>query len=166
MHSMKSWFILRPLLLSTVAMLLVISTPRIGFGADEFQVGSSAVVTGTEGSGLRVRSGPGPTNNVLTTLKDGEKVEITGSPMESNGLTWYPVKSGSVSGWSTAQFLTAPKSGDSQTVTASTRSDAASELVTSDATGGPELRMVQLLNDARVARGLNPLAWNVELAKA
>ncbi len=163
---MKSLFILRPLVLSTVAMLLVISTPRIGLGADEFQAGSSAVVSGTEGSGLRVRSGPGTTSNVLTTLKDGEKVEITGSPMESNGLTWYPVKSGRVSGWSNSQFLTVLKSGDSQDVTASTRSDATSELSASDAKDGPELRMVQILNETRVARGLNPLAWNAELAKA
>ena len=43
---------------------------------------------------------------------------------------------------------------------------ARSELVGADAGPSPEMKMFQMLNEARTSRGLNPLAWNAELAKA
>jgi uncharacterized protein YkwD len=161
MDSMKFRFFARPLVLSLLTTLLVLSRPLIVIAADALQPGSSAVVSGTDGTGLRVRSGPGPTNNVLTTLKDGERVEITGAPQESNGLIWYPVKSARATGWSNSQYLTVPAS-DGQDILASARS----KPVTADASAAPEMKMFQMLNEARTSRGLNPLAWNAELAKA
>jgi uncharacterized protein YkwD len=159
--SMKLRIIPRPIFVSLLAALLTLSMPLAGLAADELQTGSSAIVGGTGGSGLRVRSGPGPTNNVLATLPDGESVEITGAPIESNGLVWYPVKSTKVKGWSNAEYLRAA-GGQSAEIMASARS----ELVEADAGSGPEMRILQLLNEARASRGLNPLAWNAELAKA
>jgi uncharacterized protein YkwD len=151
----------RPFVIGMIAMLIAALLPRIGYAADELKPGTSATVSGTGGSGLRVRSGPGPTSNVVTTLRDGESVEITGAPIESNSMVWYPVKSAKVTGWSNAEYLRGP-SGDGTEIMASARS----ELVAADASDGPEMRIFQLLNEARVKRGLNPLAWNAELAKA
>src|SRR5215208_5273575 len=89
LDSMKFRRFPRPLVLSLLTTVLLLSSPLMVIAADNLPPGSSAVVSGTDGTGLRVRSGPGPTNNVLTTLKDGERVEITGAPQESNGLIWY-----------------------------------------------------------------------------
>ena len=158
---MKSRISSRPFLIGMIAMLVAALLPRIGYAADELKPGSSATVDGTGGSGLRVRSGPGPTSNVLTTLRDGESVEITGAPIESNGMVWYPVKAAKFSGWSNAQYLRTP-GGEATVVMASARS----ELASSDGGDGSEMRIFQLLNEARTAKGLNPLAWNAELAKA
>ena len=158
---MRSRITPRPFVIGMIAMLITALLPRIGYAADELKPGSAATVSGTGGSGLRVRSGPGPTNNVVTTLRDGESVEITGAPIESDGLVWYPVKSAKVTGWSNAQYLSGG-SGDGTVMMASARS----ELVAADAGDGPEMRIFQLVNQARTSRGLNPLAWNAELAKA
>lgn len=158
---MRSRITLRPLVVSIMAMLLMMSTARIGHSADELQAGSSVTVGGTGGTGLRVRSGPGATSNVLTTLREGETVEITGAPIESGGTTWYPVKSAKATGWSNAQYLKAPGSQGDEMM-----ASARSELVAADTGPGPEMRIYQMLNEARTARGLNPLAWNPELAKA
>jgi uncharacterized protein YkwD len=144
-----------------IAMLITALLPRIAHAADELKPGSSATVNGTEGSGLRVRTGPGPTSNVITTLREGESVEITGEPVESNGMVWYPVKAAKLAGWSNAQYLSGSSEGGDQIMTS-----ALSELVAADAGDGPEMRIFHLLNEARKARGLNPLAWNAELAKA
>src|SRR5687767_6524105 len=78
MDSMKSRIIPRHLIASILAAFISLSVPLGTLAADELQAGSSATVGGTGGSGLRVRSGPGPTSNVLATLLDGESVEITG----------------------------------------------------------------------------------------
>jgi uncharacterized protein YkwD len=161
MDSMKSRIIPRHLIASILAAFIALSVPLGTLAADELQAGSSATVGGTGGSGLRVRSGPGPTSNVLATLLDGESVEITGAPIETGGLVWYPVKTAKARGWSNAEYLR-PPSGDSLEIMASARS----ELVAADSGSGPEIRLFQLLNEARAARGLNPLAWNAELARA
>jgi uncharacterized protein YkwD len=160
--SVKSRIIPRHLIATMLAALVSLSVPLVGLAAEQLQAGSSATVSGTDGSGLRVRSGPGPTSNVLTTLRDGESVEITGAPIESSGLMWYPVKTATTKGWSNAEYLRSSSGDSSEIIMASARS----ELVAADTGSGPEMRLFQLLNEARAARGLNPLAWNAELARA
>jgi len=57
--------------------------------ADELQDGSIAIVTGTEGSGLRMRQGPSVTQKVLKVISEGERVEILDGPVSDSGFDWY-----------------------------------------------------------------------------
>src|SRR4051794_12366421 len=75
--------------------------------ADELQDGSIAIVTGTEGSGLRMRQGPSVTQKVLKVVKEGERVEVLDGPVSDGGFDWYQVKSGTQSGWSNGKYLVA-----------------------------------------------------------
>jgi 3D (Asp-Asp-Asp) domain-containing protein len=75
--------------------------------AAELQAGSTVTVAGTDGNGLRVRSAPGVGSNVLTTVKDGSRLQILAGPEAADGLEWYKVKSESHAGWSNAKYLTA-----------------------------------------------------------
>ncbi|MFN0073413.1 MAG: CAP domain-containing protein [Chloroflexota bacterium] len=159
---MQSPLRVRPLALFVLGTVLLLITPPAALGAEGLAAGATAIVSGTDGSGLRVRSGPGQTNPALTTLRDGEQVEITGAPLESGSATWYPVKSSRASGWSNAQYLKSVGSGPTEPAATSRLVYAAPEAAQS----GPQIRMFQMLNEARVSRGLNPLAWNDELARA
>jgi hypothetical protein len=49
--------------------------------ADDLQSGQSAVVTGTEGRGLKVRAGPGMSHAILTTLNEGSSVQVAAGPV-------------------------------------------------------------------------------------
>lgn len=73
----------------------------------ELQPGQSVIVTGTEGRGVRVRSGPGMSHKIVTTAKEGAKVEIVSGPVSDGGDDWYQVSVGaSTTGWSIGQYLT------------------------------------------------------------
>lgn len=75
--------------------------------ADDLQDGSIAIVTGTEGSGLRMRAGPSVTQRVLKVIREGERVEILDGPVSDGGFDWYQVSSGGQSGWSNGKYLVA-----------------------------------------------------------
>jgi 3D (Asp-Asp-Asp) domain-containing protein len=80
--------------------------PGAPTGAD-LQPGQSAVVTGTEGRGMRVRSGPGMGHKIVTTATEGTKVEIVSGPVNDGGDDWYQISVGtSTTGWSIGQYLT------------------------------------------------------------
>ena len=49
--------------------------------------------------GLRLRAEPGTDAEVLATLSAGATVAATGDPVSRDGLTWYPVRWSSLSGW-------------------------------------------------------------------
>ncbi|MEJ5222327.1 MAG: hypothetical protein WHT63_10015, partial [Tepidiforma sp.] len=53
---------------------------------------------------LNVRPTPGG-NPPITCLPEGTLVTITGGPQEVNGVTWWQVAAGQVSGWSAGQYL-------------------------------------------------------------
>jgi 3D (Asp-Asp-Asp) domain-containing protein len=89
----------------------VITPPPVA--AAELQTGSIVTVTGTDGSGLRIRSAPGIASSVLTTIREGQRLEVLDGPLVADGLEWYQVKSETQTGWSNAKYLAvdrAPKS--------------------------------------------------------
>lgn len=75
--------------------------------AEDLQDGSIAIVTGTEGSGLRMRAGPSVTQKVLKVVTEGERVQILDGPVSDGGLDWYQIKFGTQSGWSNGKYLVA-----------------------------------------------------------
>jgi hypothetical protein len=72
-------------------------------GGPKFEPGDTGVVTGTDNC-LNVRSEPaGPT--IITCLPDGTVVTVLGGPTDADGLTWWTIQAGDVTGWSADAFL-------------------------------------------------------------
>lgn len=75
--------------------------------ASTLQPGQTAVVTGTEGRGMRVRVGPGMAHRVLTTANEGTTVQIIAGPVSDGDDDWYQVSVGaSTTGWGVGTYLT------------------------------------------------------------
>jgi 3D (Asp-Asp-Asp) domain-containing protein len=93
-------------LLSLTMGLAMVACPTIAQARDEFPVGSTAVVSGTDGSGLRVRSGPGMSYRIVGTLSEGTAVEIKAGPASDDDDDWYQLSvNGKVLGWSLEKYL-------------------------------------------------------------
>lgn len=80
-------------------------------------IGDRAIVTGTDGDGVNVRSAPGTDSEVLTGLLEGSNVPILGGPSsDATGANWYQVEAWGIAGWVHGDFLAeiggAPVSGD------------------------------------------------------
>ena len=101
-------------LVVALALLLVAPTARAAARQD-LVVGGTAVVSGTEGSGLRARSGPGLTHRVLTVLPEGTNVQLLGGPVSDGQDDWYQVTTGTgVVGWSLDRYLSPSEPSPSQ----------------------------------------------------
>ena len=74
--------------------------------ADGLQIGQSAVVSGTEGRGMRIRSGPGMSHRIVTTANEGTTVQIVSGPVNDGDEDWYQVSVGaSTTGWGVSRYL-------------------------------------------------------------
>jgi 3D (Asp-Asp-Asp) domain-containing protein len=71
--------------------------------------GQSAVVSGTEGRGLRVRSGPAMSHKIVTTVKEGATVQIVAGPVSDGDEDWFQISVGTsataTTGWSVGRYL-------------------------------------------------------------
>jgi hypothetical protein len=71
-------------------------------------VGSSVQISGTEGSGLNIRSNPGTSTTILFVALESEVFEVIDGPLEADGLTWWllvtPLDS-TRSGWAASNYL-------------------------------------------------------------
>jgi uncharacterized protein YgiM (DUF1202 family) len=91
---------------------LVLSVGSLGSlpvvrAAEDLPVGSSAVVTGTAGRELRIRSGPGIGYRIVTIVAEGSTVQILAGPVSDGTDDWYQVGTGgTVTGWSLERYLT------------------------------------------------------------
>lgn len=68
---------------------------------------TSLMVGGTDGSGARLRDVPGLASVVLSTIADGQVVEVTGTATSADGYDWAPVTYNQLSGWVATSFLLA-----------------------------------------------------------
>lgn len=74
------------------------------------QLGDTAYVLGTGGTGVRVRSGPGPSYDIRGVLPEGETVTVDDGPQSDGDLTWYQIRGtdGSgvrIRGWVAGMYL-------------------------------------------------------------
>lgn len=68
--------------------------------------GVKAVVAGTGGDCLNIRTGPGTSNPAPDCLDEGAVVTIVGEPEEANGLTWvHVISEAGHDGWVAEQYL-------------------------------------------------------------
>ena len=87
----------------------VTPTQAGGGVAGDIQLGSFVQVAGTDGAGLRLRSGPGLNNPQIFLGMDEEVFEVKEGPQEVDGYQWWYLEApydASRSGWGAANFLT------------------------------------------------------------
>ncbi|HEX2980194.1 MAG TPA: hypothetical protein VHO48_08010 [Anaerolineaceae bacterium] len=75
---------------------------------DGIGVGMYVQITGTDGDGLRLRSGPGTDQAPRFLGRDSEVFEVKDGPREASGYTWWYLVTPydeSRSGWAAANFL-------------------------------------------------------------
>ncbi len=71
-------------------------------------LGGYVQITGTSGEGLRLRSAPGFTGNVLVLGKEAEVFQVADGPKEVDGYAWWYLTGASDSkraGWAVANYL-------------------------------------------------------------
>jgi 3D (Asp-Asp-Asp) domain-containing protein len=85
-----------------------LAVPKVAVAEGALAVGGMATVAGTEGAGLRVRSGPGTRYPVQIILAEGRTVPIVDGPVTTGGVTWYRVKTRGPTGWVMARYLAPP----------------------------------------------------------
>jgi 3D (Asp-Asp-Asp) domain-containing protein len=74
--------------------------------ATTIQPGQSAVVSGTDGRGLRVRAGPAMSHRIVPTVNEGTTVRIAAGPVSDGDDDWYQLSVGtSTTGWSVGRHL-------------------------------------------------------------
>lgn len=100
--------------LVVVAAFLLVPAPaaraEAGAPSNGLQVGQSAIVSGTDGRGVRVRSGPGMSHRVVTTANEGATVQVVAGPVSDGGEDWYQISVGtSTTGWSVGRYLVSSK---------------------------------------------------------
>lgn len=83
-----------------------LGTPTIPAGV--VAVGGYVQITGTGGDGLRLRSAPGLTSELLFLGEDAEVFQVRDGPQEVNGYVWWYLVAPydeSRAGWAAANFL-------------------------------------------------------------
>lgn len=97
-----------PTLTLTPIKALETPTPTAPVSVDGISIGSYVQISGTEGQGLRLRSGPGTSNPPRFLGMDAEVFQVKDGPKESDGFTWWyleaPYDPGR-SGWAVSSFL-------------------------------------------------------------
>jgi 3D (Asp-Asp-Asp) domain-containing protein len=98
--------VLSAILVAAAAAILSLIGVTPAF-ADDLQSGQSAVVTGTDGRGLKVRAGPGMSHAILTTLNEGSTVQVAAGPVSDGDDDWYQLSlSATKTGWAIGRYLT------------------------------------------------------------
>jgi 3D (Asp-Asp-Asp) domain-containing protein len=74
--------------------------------------GKTAVVLGTSGSGVKVRSGPGITHEILGVVSEGKRVDVLSGLQSDGDQTWLQIRTSdgagnTVRGWAAAMYLVA-----------------------------------------------------------
>src|SRR5438034_6479321 len=93
-------------LAASVLGALLISSAPAEVRADT-QLGDSAIVLGTGGSGVKVRSSYGLSGDVVGVLPEGTLVSILDGPKNSDDLAWYRLKTRDGSGLKLAGWAAA-----------------------------------------------------------
>jgi 3D (Asp-Asp-Asp) domain-containing protein len=92
--------------LGAAALLWVFTAPPAFADADDLQVGQPAIVTGTEGRGVKLRAGPGMAHGIISTIAEGTSVQVAAGPVSDGDEDWYQISVGpSKTGWSSGRYL-------------------------------------------------------------
>jgi cell wall-associated NlpC family hydrolase len=102
-----------------IADYLADNTPTATTSETELGSSYSAVVTGTDGYGLRLREAATIDAATITVMPEGSSVTVLATDIyDTAGASWYHVDFDGVSGYSAAGFLVADAAGAAETDTA------------------------------------------------
>jgi 3D (Asp-Asp-Asp) domain-containing protein len=87
--------------------LLATLASAAAWAQEGLAAGRAAIVHGTDGEGLRLRSGPGLDYAVQGTLPEGTRVQVLEGPQVADGHQWFRVSSALGNGWAAARYLVA-----------------------------------------------------------
>ena len=76
--------------------------------AGQIGVGAYVQISGTEGSGLRIRSAPGLNSNTVFRGEEAETFQVKDGPQQADGYTWWYLVApydNTRAGWAAADFL-------------------------------------------------------------
>lgn len=94
--------------LSPDELLTPSPTPPGYISPEGITLGAYVQITGTEGAGLRIRSGPGTGNKPLFLGLDAEVFLVKEGPAESDGFTWWLLEApydSTRAGWAASKYL-------------------------------------------------------------
>ena len=83
-------------------------TPTTPPSIDGIYVGGYVQISGTDGAGLRLRSGPGTSNSSRLLGMDAEVFQVKDGPQTANNFTWWFIESPydpERSGWAASEYL-------------------------------------------------------------
>lgn len=135
LHGLRMRCVLMLIGLASLGLLTIAPTPALAAG--DLQPGQSAVVTGTDGRGLRVRSGPGMSHRVVTTVAEGTTVQIVTGPVSDGDDDWFQISVGTTTtGWGVGRYLLSSTAVQALSVEGSQRTFLAKVTAYSDGIGG------------------------------
>lgn len=97
-----------PTLLITTEVIEMTETVQVVLPPGIIGIGAYVQVTGTDGSGLRMRAEPGTNTEVLFIAMDEEVFKVVGGPVEKDDYTWWQLEAPydqTRTGWSAEPFL-------------------------------------------------------------
>ena len=100
--------IVAPTPTSTQPPVIETPTPTTPPNIEGISVGSYVQIAGTDGQGLRLRSGPGTSNPPRFLGMDSEVFQVLDGPRVSDGFTWWFLEAPydpARSGWAASQYL-------------------------------------------------------------
>lgn len=102
------------LVLAAGLSLLLLPAASPAEAREDGVLGSAAVVLGTGGDGLRLRSGAGLSHRVVGAVAEGRRVRILDGPKIDDEQAWYLVRTPDGSeprqrGWASAAYLLSPE---------------------------------------------------------
>ncbi|MBX7233111.1 MAG: SH3 domain-containing protein [Caldilineales bacterium] len=85
---------------------LSVATPLPGPTGGQFAINQQVQVAGTEGEGVRFRTGPGLSYVTTSILQDGDTLIVVGGPETVDGFTWWRLQTaGGAIGWAAEDNL-------------------------------------------------------------
>lgn len=97
-----------PTLPITTEVIEMTETVQVVLPPGIIGIGAYVQVTGTDGSGLRMRAEPGTNTEVLFIAMDEEVFKVVGGPVEKDDYTWWQLETPydqTRTGWSAEPFL-------------------------------------------------------------
>lgn len=129
--------LLAALVLGVAALLALVATPPAFADDGDLQPGQSAIVTGTDGRGLRMRAGPGMSHGIVTTVNEGTTVQVVAGPVSDGDEDWYQISAGPTkTGWGIGRYLASPGAVKSMSTDDGKRTFLAKVTAYSDGIGG------------------------------
>jgi hypothetical protein len=95
--------------LTSTPNILITPTPTESAGLNGIRVGVFVQISGTDGTGLRIRSGAGTNTSLRFLGMDSEVFKVVDGPQKADGYTWWMLQAPidqSRSGWAASQYLT------------------------------------------------------------